>query len=222
VAAFVARIARKRNAGNVRVSRGAVQHEPSDGARLSRHPGKGLPELQRCNPGYSPLRCYAQKLAGPAGVSRRAPNVYQPACKPGSVGRGNFPPATAIPLRPRLLGGCSNLPGRHWIRTWIPDRDLLASHRPEPSLFGLAPGGVCHAACVAADAVRSYRTFSPLPPRPSNFRKGNDRLERRSVLCGTFPRLAPAGRYPAPHVHGARTFLPGRPFGIGPSGRPAD
>ena len=42
--------------------------------------------------GYSPLRCYAQKLAGPAGVSRRAPNVYQPACKPGSVGRGNFPP----------------------------------------------------------------------------------------------------------------------------------
>src|SRR6201995_5792589 len=32
---------------------------------------------------------------------------------------------------------------------------------------------------------------------------------RRSVLCGTFPRLAPAGRYPAPHVHGARTFLPG-------------
>ena len=32
---------------------------------------------------------------------------------------------------------------------------------------------------------------------------------RRSALCGTFPRLAPAGRYPAPYVHGARTFLPG-------------
>ena len=32
---------------------------------------------------------------------------------------------------------------------------------------------------------------------------------RRFVLCGTFPRLAPAGRYPAPFVHGARTFLPG-------------
>ena len=31
---------------------------------------------------------------------------------------------------------------------------------------------------------------------------------RRFVLCGTFPRLAPAGRYPAPFVHGARTFLP--------------
>jgi hypothetical protein len=33
---------------------------------------------------------------------------------------------------------------------------------------------------------------------------------RRYVLCGTFPRLAPAGRYPAPLVHGARTFLPGK------------
>ena len=35
--------------------------------------------------------------------------------------------------------------------------------RAMPPLFGLAPGGVCHAAAVAADAVRSYRTLSPLP-----------------------------------------------------------
>src|SRR5215472_17786411 len=34
-----------------------------------------------------------------------------------------------------------------------------------PSLFGFAPGGVCRAACVAASAVRSYRTVSPLPRR---------------------------------------------------------
>ncbi|CAA6605474.1 conserved hypothetical protein [Rhodospirillaceae bacterium LM-1] len=32
-----------------------------------------------------------------------------------------------------------------------------------PPLFGLAPGGVCPAAPVASRAVRSYRTFSPLP-----------------------------------------------------------
>jgi len=30
-------------------------------------------------------------------------------------------------------------------------------------LFGLAPGGVYPATCVAAGAVRSYRTISPLP-----------------------------------------------------------
>jgi len=33
-------------------------------------------------------------------------------------------------------------------------------------LFGLAPGGVCLASAVANAAVRSYRTFSPLPCKP--------------------------------------------------------
>ena len=34
---------------------------------------------------------------------------------------------------------------------------------PRGSLFGLAPDGVCRAALLALRAVRSYRTFSPLP-----------------------------------------------------------
>ena len=34
------------------------------------------------------------------------------------------------------------------------------------------------------------------------------RVGERFVLCGTFPGVAPAGRYPAPYVDGARTFLP--------------
>src|SRR3569623_538117 len=34
------------------------------------------------------------------------------------------------------------------------------------------------------------------------------RRARRFVLCGTFPEVAFAGRYPAPYVDGARTFLP--------------
>ncbi|BAL08091.1 hypothetical protein BJA01nite_42880 [Bradyrhizobium japonicum] len=71
-----------------------------------------------------------------------------------------------------------------------------------PSLFGFAPGGVYHAGSVAGAAVRSYRTFSPLP-REAEGEAG------RFVLCGTFPGVAPAGRYPAPYVKGARTFLPG-------------
>ncbi len=33
----------------------------------------------------------------------------------------------------------------------------------DSSLFGLAPCGVCHARRITATAVRSYRTFSPLP-----------------------------------------------------------
>ena len=76
-----------------------------------------------------------------------------------------------------------------------------------PSLFGLAPGGVYRAVDVAANAVRSYHTLSPLP-HPKM---------RRFAFCGTFPRVAPAGCYPAPCFHGARTFLP--PAGFPVAGR---
>jgi len=39
----------------------------------------------------------------------------------------------------------------------------------DPFLFGLAPCGVCHARYITAAAVRSYRTFSPLPRRRESF-----------------------------------------------------
>ena len=63
------------------------------------------------------------------------------------------------------------------------------------SLFGLAPGGVYPATTVASGAVRSYRTFSPLPV-PTRGRN------RRYLLCGTsrshtVPSVAPR-RYLAP------------------------
>jgi hypothetical protein len=69
---------------------------------------------------------------------------------------------TAIPLERRLPGASSNLPGRQDSDTYLGTR-RLSTMRSTPSLFGFAPGGVCHAVCVAADAVRSYRTISPLP-----------------------------------------------------------
>ena len=62
------------------------------------------------------------------------------------------------------------------------------------SLFGFAPDGVYLAAELTLGAVRSYRTFSPLPLLAVYF-------------CGTFPKLALAGRYPASCLTGARTFL---------------
>src|SRR6202034_3170742 len=80
-------------------------------------------------------------------------------------------------------------------------------------LFGFAPGGACHAADVAARAVRSYRTLSPLPSRLTALRPAI----RRFAFCGAFPGVAPAGRYPAPYPYGARTFLRFRS-----GGRPAD
>ena len=78
---------------------------------------------------------------------------------------------TAIPLRRRLPGASSNLPGRP--RSGHGSRALLrARNEPAPSLFGLAPGGVCRAAGVAAGAVRSYRTVSPLPRSATATRRG--------------------------------------------------
>jgi hypothetical protein len=112
-----------------------------------------------CQPGA------AQKLGGrPAGIPPGALKSRQPACKPGSGWHAGFWPAhvTAIPLGRRLPGASSNLPERPDLDT-IPKRFVLAREAFAPSLFGLAPGGVCRAAGVTAGAVRSYRTVSPLP-----------------------------------------------------------
>jgi len=62
---------------------------------------------------------------------------------------------TIIPLGAASPRRSSNLPGRRV------GHALCLSARP--SLFGLAPDGVFRAVAVASDAVRSYRTFSPLP-----------------------------------------------------------
>ena len=105
-------------------------------------------------------------------------------------------------------------------RTADPDTD------PEdcssvPFLFGLAPGGVFHAAAVAGCAVRSYRTLSPLPagPKPGG----------RSALCGTFPKTAPAcaGSAPPDVIRHRMSMEPGLSSrahlsALDPSGRPAD
>jgi len=57
------------------------------------------------------------------------------------------------------------------------------------AFFGLASGGVYMATAVAGSAVRSYRTFPSLL----------DSLRRKAVyFCCTIPRVASAGRYPAP------------------------
>ena len=122
----------------------------------------------------------------------------QTACKPGSV-----------PPEPESAGIGDHSSGPPLAgRFSRPTRTARASDSPAlagaRSLFGLAPGGACHAVPVAGSAVRSYRTLSPLPP-------GLGRRPKlrgwRFALCGTVPGVAPAGRYPAPSFRGARTFL---------------
>jgi len=58
-------------------------------------------------------------------------------------------------------------------------------------LFGLAPGGVYHAANVTINAVRSYRTLSPLPNHTNAI--------RRFTFCCTGRGITPPRRYLAPY-----------------------
>jgi hypothetical protein len=108
------------------------------------------------------------------------------------------PDVTAIPLGRPSPDASSNQPEQPSQRT----RPRDTQTRRASLLFGFAPGGACRAADVAARAVRSYRTLSPLP----NHRALRPKI-RRFAFCGAFPGVAPAGRYPAPHPFGARTFL---------------
>ena len=100
---------------------------------------------------------------------------------------------TVIPLGRALLRGSSDLPGGKD----APSRHVSQAN-PGPSLFGLAPCGVCPAPLITKRAVRSYRTFSPLP------------LARRYIFCGTFRRagLSPPSRtLSGTLLCGVRTFL---------------
>ena len=98
------------------------------------------------------------------------------ACKPGSVGDSHSSRAGVTASLKRPTRGHA--------------RAARRGTKPLAPLFGLAPGGVYPAADVAAGAVRSYRTISPLPTRRGGF--------RRCLFCGTFRRLTPPRRYLAP------------------------
>lgn len=89
---------------------------------------------------------------------------YQPACKPGSVGHRPL----ARTIRDGHSSGAMFAHGLEQpTRTaglTSPRGVIACAIGPHlPSLFGFAPGGVYHAGSVAGAAVRSYRTFSPLP-----------------------------------------------------------
>jgi hypothetical protein len=89
----------------------------------------------------------------------------------------------------------------------FPHRLYLIAHSytGTSSLFGLAPCGVCPARGITAPAVRSYRTFSPLPLASP---------PRRYIFCGTFRPAGlnrPSRTLSGTLLCGVRTFLSPRP-----------
>jgi hypothetical protein len=70
-------------------------------------------------------------------------------------------------------------------RTTDPETDCRFLRTGAPSLFGLAPGGVYRAVSIAADAVGSYPTLSPLPRHPCrcvSLKASEQRYGRRGGL----------------------------------------
>jgi hypothetical protein len=81
--------------------------------------------------------------------------IDQAACKPGSVQHSCE----------CLCGHSSGMDlAVHLARPTRTERSgTPVLFRGRPSLFGLAPGGACHAVSVTGHAVGSYPTLSPLP-----------------------------------------------------------
>jgi len=80
-----------------------------------------------------------------------------------------------------------------------PTRKLRTGRSDRASLFGLAPCGVLPATRVTTGAVRSYRTFSPLPASAlTGFgAAGLATCRWLCIFCATFLQVALTGRYPA-------------------------
>jgi hypothetical protein len=138
----------------------------------------------------------------PAGGFRRAPLVSrQSAYKPGSGWHADNTRmrdghSSATPVARRLKQPTRTAGSGHRSRNFAPWR-VQASRRPYSVLL---PVGF-----TVPPALPPARCALTAPFHPC---RGNHATRRGGLLfCGTIPRLAPAGRYPAPLVHGARTFL---------------
>jgi hypothetical protein len=54
---------------------------------------------------------------------------------------------------------------------------------------------------------RPWWALTPPFHHHSGYVIGKPLTPKQTLLCGAFPGVAPAGRYPAPFLHGVRTFL---------------
>ena len=123
------------------------------------------------------------KFAGVPGCGVSPGGRREPACKPGSVVDGHSSGThVAVRLERPTRGPCG---------------PQVAASAARP-LLGLAPGGVCPATAVASGAVRSYRTFSPLPAAEAAW---------AVYFLWHFPWARAPQALPGTLSCGARTFL---------------
>ena len=112
---------------------------------------------------------------------------------------------TTIPLGPALLAGSSDLPGGFGRAVLFSHPAACAARRWAPPYLVLLRAGFCLPSSLAADAVRSYRTFSPLPKASPV-----DPSTSPSAVCFLChcPSGCPDRALPGALPSGVRTFLP--------------
>jgi hypothetical protein len=129
---------------------------------------------------------------------------HQPACKPGFVGHRRLAQAVRDGHSSgTMFAHCLEQPTRTASLTTpcgvIALRRTFPRCRPYSVLLPVwfaMPFPLPDPRCALTAPFHPYCAKAP---------KGKG---ERFVLCGTVPGVAPAGRYPAPFVDGARTFLP--------------
>ena len=124
-------------------------------------------------------------------------------------------PCGAATWRPFILDACCHAP-----HATYPDGGPETAPRVAPLAvpirFCSRCGLPCRFRCRTRGALLPHLFTLTAPKAPTG--EGE-----RFVLCGTVSGVAPAGRYPAPYVDGARTFLPGHLSMIaGAAVRPTD
>ena len=136
------------------------------------------------------MSCAARRTIG----SRRGWPVSRILCRAD--------PVMTIPLG-RLLPGASSCQPEPAGAKAAPELP------PRGSYLALLPVGLAVPGLLPAPRWALTPPFHPYPGAPG-----------RSVLCGAFPRVTPAGRYPAPLPCGVRTFLGGPQSPARPSSHP--
>lgn len=102
-------------------------------------------------------------------------------------------PSMTIPLGLHSRAASSRQPGPLGAKLPCPPALRLGARGPYSALL---PVGL---AVPVLLPVPRWALIPPFHPYRSTL--------RRSLLCGAFPGVAPAGRYPAPLLQGVRTFL---------------
>lgn len=101
---------------------------------------------------------------------------------------------TAIHLGRLLPDASRNQPGQ---LAWKPAWALDCSRVRVVPIRSCSRWGLPCRRCYQRRGGLLPHPFTLTPAKPERF-----------AFCGTFPKVALAGRYPAPCLHGARTFLP--------------